>query len=314
MTYNARGDVTDDGTYAYSYDANDRLIVVTPHDTAQLELKYGYDSQGRRLWKTAYTYTGGVWSPSYSRHYLWDGSNLVAELDGSNAMLTGYTWGPMGLLAVTDYTATGGPKTYVVAQDLSGNVAALVDPTNGMPVASYRYDPYGKPTSRTGPEKNLDDNEGKEEQSDKEDRNLGFSPHPNLQGDLRVVNYVTNEFMQRDVAGELAGGFNLYQLDGGDPINRSDPSGQDSRTVTQVSREAIDEAKKNYGDAWKENYDWIYDAKIRWYRSRDISITVPDDGRPSMYYIPPTRGEVVKQVGVEAVRTKKRGHPYFSET
>jgi len=57
---NARGDVTDDGTYAYSYDANDRLIVVTPHDNAQLQLKYGYDSQGRRLWKTAYSYTGGV--------------------------------------------------------------------------------------------------------------------------------------------------------------------------------------------------------------------------------------------------------------
>jgi len=92
LTYDSRGDVTDDGTYAYQYDANDRLITVTPHDTAQTQLRYGYDSQGRRLSKTAYTYTDGVWSPSYSRHYLWDGNNLVAELDGNNAILTGYTW------------------------------------------------------------------------------------------------------------------------------------------------------------------------------------------------------------------------------
>jgi hypothetical protein len=276
------------------------LIVVTPHDNAQLQLKYGYDSQGRRLWKTAYTYTSGVWAPSYSRHYLWDGNNLVAELDGNNAILMGYTWGPTGLLAETDYTASGGAKTYVVAEDLSQNVEALVDPTNGMPVASFRYEPYGKPTSATGPAKNLDGFEGKEEGSDKEDRNLGFTPRPNGNGDLRVVNYVTNEFMQHDVAGELAGGFNLYQVDGGDPVNNNDPSGNaPDKTVPalKVYWEAVDQVHRDYpvarllrddqtvAQTWYggsitrgEKIDEIYQAKVRWYYKQGISVSKPDPG------------------------------------
>jgi len=225
LTYNSRGDVTDDGTYAYSYDANDRLIVVTPHDTAQLELKYGYDSQGRRLWKTAYTYTGGAWAPSYSRHYLWDGNNLVAELDGSNAILMGYTWGPTGLLAVTDYTASGGPKTYVVAQDLSGNIAALVDPTNGMPVASYRYDPYGGPVSATGPKKTLSAFRGKGNLVDPEAPDDAFAPNPNGDGSDRVVDLLVDVELERDPAGESATQ-DLYQPLQGDPINENDPSGE----------------------------------------------------------------------------------------
>lgn len=56
LAYNARGDVTDDGTYAYAYDANDRMIGVTPHDLSQSRLAYGYDAQGRRIWKDVYTY------------------------------------------------------------------------------------------------------------------------------------------------------------------------------------------------------------------------------------------------------------------
>jgi hypothetical protein len=193
----------------------------------QPQVRYGYDSLGRRLWKTVYSNLWGAWVFAYTRRYLWDGGNLVAELDGNNAMVTGYTWGPTGLLAVTDYAASGGPKTYVVAEDLSGNVQALVDPAIGVPVASFHYDPYGKRLSGTGPERKIDSPLGKEEYSDYEVKTLGFSPHPSGNGDLRVVNYVTNGFMQHDVAGELAGGLNLYQLDGGDPVNKSDPSGED---------------------------------------------------------------------------------------
>ena len=49
LSYNLRGDVTNDGTYAYAYDANDRMASVTP-DNPQAgsdELKFGYDSQGQ---------------------------------------------------------------------------------------------------------------------------------------------------------------------------------------------------------------------------------------------------------------------------
>jgi len=141
---------------------------------------------------------------------------LVAELDGTNAILTGYTWGPTGLLAVTDYTATGGPKTYVVANDLSGNVSALVDPTNGMRVASFRYDPYGTLTGSTGPKKTLGDYRGKGLRVDQE---APRSKHA-LNRDEE-----DNIWMEPDKTDETVAGLNRHQVDDGDPNNKSDTSG-----------------------------------------------------------------------------------------
>lgn len=219
LTYNARGDVTNDGTYAYTYDANDRMISVTPHDTTQSKLTYGYDSQGRRTWKDVYEWDDaapGGWVLSYSRHYVYDGTSLVGELDQNNTLLTGYTWGANGqLLAVTDYTQST-PKTYVSVIDTSGNTALLVDPTSGSVAASYRYDAYGNLLSATGPAQAFCSILGKSLYYDIEDRSIGHA----LNRDVRL-----NIWYERDPAGELVGGVNLYRYLSGDPINCSDPKG-----------------------------------------------------------------------------------------
>ena len=131
------------------------MISVTPHDTTQSRLTYGYDSQGRRIWKNVYTWnvSGGQWvlNTSACRTYVHDGAQLVGELDSTGKLVTGYTWSPSGqLLAVTDYTQPTA-KTYAVVIDASGNTAMLVDPTNGTVAASYTYDSYGNLLSATGP-------------------------------------------------------------------------------------------------------------------------------------------------------------------
>ena len=83
LFYNSRGDVTGDGTYTYGWDANDRLISVTPNalSSGSVQVRFGYDSQDRWLTKDVYSYnaTTATWSLAYSRHAVWDGENLVAE-------------------------------------------------------------------------------------------------------------------------------------------------------------------------------------------------------------------------------------------
>jgi YD repeat-containing protein len=244
LTYNQRGDVTGDGTNAYGYDAQDRMISVMPLSPASgsTQEKYGYDAQGRRLWKTVATWTSGAWAPSYARHYLWDGSNLVAELDGNNAMVIGYTWGPTGLIAVTDYTPTsGGPKTYQVVQDLSGNIVELVDPISGNLAASYHYDSWGLQTSAAGPAKAVSNFRGKGYFFDPESPFIGGAPQPG-NGNTHVLNFQAETWMQRDRASESQVTNPLRPLSG-DPINNVDPNGLSSRPdalrpQTQVWNEA----------------------------------------------------------------------------
>jgi len=73
-----------------------------------------------------------------------------AELDGDNKLVTGYGWGPNGLMSVTDYTSSA-PDVYMTTLDGVGNVAGLVNSSSGAMEASYRFDPYGKLLSATGP-------------------------------------------------------------------------------------------------------------------------------------------------------------------
>jgi len=314
LTYNGRGDLTNDGIDSYTYDALDRLIQVTPDNPALAgtQEQYGYDSQGRRLWMDVYVYdqgTGG-WDFSYGRRYVWDSNQMTAVLDQNNVLLQQYTYGPMGLAAITDYSADPqNPKTYLAILDTHGNTSELMDPgnytTGAAPrvVASYQYDPYSRLLSSTGPAAGICIILGKGYMVDAaSDPNLGFAPNPDSSiGIDRAFNWQTDTYMQRDPAGPIQGGLNDHEGFGGDPINKVDPSGNDTRTITQVSLEAIAEAKANYGDDWVQNYDWIYKDKVNWYRDRGIDVVVPPEpnGGSSMYYMPPTNGQVVKQYAKE---------------
>jgi hypothetical protein len=236
LQYNARGSVLDDGTYAYTYDANNRMISVTPHDTTQKRLTYGYDSQGRRLWKDIYSWnsTSGTWQKTDSRAYAYDGTNVIGELNQAGTMVTGYTWGANGqLLAVTDYTQSS-PKTYAAVIDASGNTAMLVDPTNGAVGAGYKYDAYGNLLSATGPAQAICSILGKGLWYDIEARSIGHA----LFRDTR-----NNIWYERDPAGEIVGGTNLYMYLGGDPINEIDTSGL---LVSQVESWVSDLGRKYF--------------------------------------------------------------------
>jgi len=97
-------------------------------------ITFGYDSFGRRVRKTT--------SLSTVR-YIWDGDDLLAEVNGSGARLAEYAYYP-GIDRPNSVRQNGptGP-TYYFAQDQPGNVIALFDTLGGSPVLRYRYSPFG---------------------------------------------------------------------------------------------------------------------------------------------------------------------------
>jgi hypothetical protein len=85
------------------------------------KFEFGYDGQGRGIWKKSYSPDGAGWSLSETRNFAYDGDNLFAEFvlqgDGSQKPDRSHTWGADlgggigGLLSVT-YHGAASPVTY----------------------------------------------------------------------------------------------------------------------------------------------------------------------------------------------------------
>jgi RHS repeat-associated protein len=117
--------------------------------------------------KRFFTPSGTNWSEQRETIYLYDGWNVVAELDGNNANATlrTYVWGTDlsgsrsgaggvgGLLWVNNSQTTGGLPTGIqfVAYDGNGNVSGLTSATDGSNTSRYEYGPFGEPLRTTGP-------------------------------------------------------------------------------------------------------------------------------------------------------------------
>jgi hypothetical protein len=108
-------------------------------NAARFSITNTYDSSGRRIQKRIGLWNGSVHDLHYTRRFLYDGWNLVAELDGSNSLIRLYIWGNDlsgsthgaggvgGLLIVKP--ASADPR--FVAYDGNGNIVGLLDATTG---------------------------------------------------------------------------------------------------------------------------------------------------------------------------------------
>jgi len=158
--YDADGNLTNDGRWAYTWDAENRLINLT-NNTGMgplYNLTFVYDAKGRRIQKIVTTNGVGFTTNTF----LYDGWNLVAELGAGNTLLRNYTWGNDlsgtaqgaggigGLLGVIYHGASATTNAFV-AYDGNGNVAALVNALDGTLLANYEYGPFGEMIRSTGP-------------------------------------------------------------------------------------------------------------------------------------------------------------------
>lgn len=170
--YDEDGNLTEDGSRSYAWDAENRLVEVVPLAPANgdKKVRFGYDYMGRRVRKEVFTYAGG-WpaNPGEVQHFVYDNWNVVLVMNGlsSNQTVRKYTWGldlsglggtpaPAGihgaggiggLLACEALLYEETPFRYWYTYDANGNVVQVIDGT-GAPVtmaavAWYEYDPYG---------------------------------------------------------------------------------------------------------------------------------------------------------------------------
>ncbi len=163
--YDADGNLTADGLWTYTWDAENRLISMQSQalvpTAGRRKLDFEYDPLGRRIGRVVSTGASGIWVPTSTTRWLYEGWNPVAELNGAGTLVREYVWGTDlsggwqgaggvgGLLWVLE-SPTGANAVHYTAYDGNGNVMGLVNAADGTWSARYEYGPFGEVVRATG--------------------------------------------------------------------------------------------------------------------------------------------------------------------
>jgi RHS repeat-associated protein len=195
ITYDLNGNLTNDGSKTYTWNARNQLSALSGGAVASFQ----YEGLGRRVSKTvAGTQTG----------FLYDGLNPVQELTGTTPkanMVTG-----LGIDEMLSRTTSTGARYFL--SDALGSTLALTDAA-GTTQTSYTYEPYGKATTIGAA------NDNSFQYTGRENDNTGLNYYR-----ARYYNATLHRFVSEDPIG-LAGGVNTYAYVDGDPLSFTDPYG-----------------------------------------------------------------------------------------
>jgi RHS repeat-associated protein len=171
-----------------------------------------------------YTWSGSSYSLQSTTRFLYDGWNLLTELDGSNTLLRSYMWGldlsgsmqgaggVGGLLAMRP----NGGAAHFAAYDGNGNLTALVDGSAGTVSANYEYSPFGETIRITGAQATPNKCRFSTKYTDDESDFLYYG--------YRLLNASTGRWLSRDLI-EERGGMNLCAFARNSPICLFDING-----------------------------------------------------------------------------------------
>lgn len=249
LAYDEDGNLTQDGRWTYTWDAENRLLSVTTRtDVATatgmtpVHLDFAYDAQGRRIRKVVYQFETvdqgpTAWRLKNDLRFLYDGWNLVAEIETAQATLSSssprlvrsYAWGTdlsgnlqgaggVGGLLLVQRT---GNVTEAPCYDGNGNISAYVRVATGVVTSRHDYDAFGRPIWNE-----LEGTGGKQQAASP----FGFSTkYTDLETGWcyfghRHYSSELGRWLSRDPIGER-GGVNLYGMVENDPINHVDMLG-----------------------------------------------------------------------------------------
>ncbi len=176
FTYDADGNMLTDGRFRYTWNAENRLVraqeLCAPTNRNPYTIAYAYDHRGRMVSKRI-TENDGNDTLVSATTYLWDGWNIIREIQGSGVrdqgsgevVVTDNVWGldldgtlqgaggVGGLLAVVrSNSSTPNSSTHQLffpTYDANGNISEYVS-TNGDVVAHYDYSPFGETLIESG--------------------------------------------------------------------------------------------------------------------------------------------------------------------
>ncbi len=195
------------GTAQYGWNYENRLTSATVPDAsssttgATTVASFRYDPFGRRIQKT---------TSSGSTVYLYDGANIVAELDGGGAYVAKYTQGA----GVDEQLAMkrGGYVEYYHA-DALGSITSLTGAT-GQLTATYTYDAFGNTTATEGIH-NPFRYTGREH-----DTETGLYYYRARYYDPSIGRFLSEDPIR------FWGGIDFYKYANNQPTNQTDPSGE----------------------------------------------------------------------------------------
>lgn len=222
-SYDENGSLTDDGSYEYYYDCENRLTDVNENNIRIASYKYDY--AGRRVRKILYS--GG--SPSSMVKYCYDGDQVIQEFNGADEILRTYFYGagvdePVAMCAK-------GNGWYSYHYDGLGSVVAVSD-EGGDIVERYSYDVFGKVTIHT--DAGADGQWMTSDDTISSSSSIGnpyFFTGRCLDDETGLYYYRARyykpelgRFLQPDPIG-FGDGLNLYTYVGNNPLNWIDPWG-----------------------------------------------------------------------------------------
>ena len=285
------GNLTDDGRWAYTWDAENRLIQMETNPAAATVLHpyvkqvFAYDWQGhliaRHVWKGDTPASSTFLS---SRRWLYDGWNIVSEFSADSDTSTtltrvnAYTWGldlsgtlqgaggVGGLLSVS----TASPShVYAPSFDGNGNIVAWTRSDQSAPTSRREYDAFGNTLVSEGTAP----------------CSFGFSTKmQDSQTGLYYYGYrfydpVTGRWLSRDPI-EESGGLNLYGFVGNDAIQGIDqlgmfPSDGDASAPSVLMFIRANNRRYKPWGGWNGGRDYYFDIK---YLNVDNSVI---DGKDS---------------------------------
>lgn len=230
FSYDADGNLTNDGRFSYVWDGENRLTSLTSLSSApngsKVKLEFAYDAKGRRIEKVVSTYNGSSYVAQSTNRFVYDGWNLLAVLDDQSALVKSFVWGTdlsgsmqgaggVGGLLLVSYHGASTTNCFA-AYDGNGNLMALINVNDGTMVANYEYGPFGEVIRASGPMAKVNPFRFSTKYEDDESDLLYYG--------YRYYNPSTGTWLNRDSI-EEKGGLNLYGFVQNAPNDRIDSLG-----------------------------------------------------------------------------------------
>jgi RHS repeat-associated protein len=232
--YDNNGNMTTDETgQHYVWDAWNRLVAVRASNGPPTA-SYAFDGLGRRIQETI----SGATTDLY-----FDGARIVEErLAGSSHANFQYVWDPLATNTLVERDSVPDAMGHLTVRlyyqvDANNNVTALVGFTSGWQVVErYVYDPFGGVTiydptwivvrSTSAYANNWLFQDGRF------DATTGNAIFEN-----RIYRPSLQTWLSIDPIGFAGGTVDLYQMEGNNPVNGTDPSGLGTTVYSKVSWE-----------------------------------------------------------------------------
>jgi len=231
----SNGNLKNDGTLIYFYDAFNRAIQINRVSDGLVIATYLYDAMNRRVRKTITNggLTGNV--PNGTTDYIYMGNQVMEESSTSNTPIRQFVWGTYidECIQLTTLIPLGPQNlstgSYYLLQDLLYRAAALAN-ASGAIVEAYDTDAYGNSIIFTGPGADgiwFTDGDTQSSYGANEIIYCGYRYDP--ESELyyvrnRTYNPPLGRWIQRDPIG-YASGVNLYEYVGGRAVTEADPAG-----------------------------------------------------------------------------------------